>query len=186
MTDNPNAPSSPVDMGPHQAAEQVQAGQAVLIDVREADEFARSHAPFAISIPLGNLKATLPLLAISPEKTMIFQCQSGPRSAQACQIARSLSADQAIGNLTGGLNAWLRDGLPVVTASSTAAPPLFRMVQVVAGSFILILTIAALAGFYPALWGLAFIGFMLTFAGLTGWCGMAIVLSKLFQPRQSG
>ena len=111
-----------VAASPRQAAEQVQAGQAVLTDVREPLEFARSHVPYAISIPLNRLAEALPLLAITPEKTIIFQCQNGTQSVQACQIARSLYPDQNIYHLKGGLKAWETNGLPMFTNSGPLPP----------------------------------------------------------------
>lgn len=60
---------------------------AVLIDVREADEFRSGHIPGAKNIPLstiGNAESLLP----DKEKTLFLYCLSGGRSGQACSYLK--------------------------------------------------------------------------------------------------
>lgn len=81
---------------------------AVLIDVREPDEYAREHAPGAINIPLGQLRSRLSEVPPAPEVHLI--CQSGRRSAQATEVLTSEGV-QAV-NVDGGTTAWIQAGLP--------------------------------------------------------------------------
>ncbi|MBC7637039.1 MAG: rhodanese family protein, partial [Acetobacteraceae bacterium] len=80
--------------------------------------------------------------------------------------------------LDGGLDGWARAGLPV-GANRKAPLEMMRQVQIVAGS--LVLTGAVLGWLVsPYFFGLsAFVGAGLTFAGISGFCGMARVLGYL-------
>ena len=64
---------------PNLAAEKLKAGRAVLIDIRDPDEFARRHIEGARSRPLSSLKASP--LAVAPDREVIFTCRSGMRTA---------------------------------------------------------------------------------------------------------
>ena len=82
----------------------------VLVDVRTPAEVARGAIPGAQSIPLH----LLPLNAAALDKAqpVVFYCQSGARSAQACQYLRQQGHDKLY-NLRGGIIAWARNGLPI-------------------------------------------------------------------------
>lgn len=152
----------------------VKKGQAVLVDVREADEFAAEHIPYAISAPLSQIDAALPDLA-EERRAIIFQCQLGKRGEKACALMEEDTLkNREIYNLEGGIMAWKAAGLSTVQQSSHAPKlPIMRQVQIGAGSLILL---SVLAG-YPALAGV--FGAALIFAGITGWCGMARLLSHM-------
>lgn len=158
------------------AATEVQArlsaGRAVLIDVRESDEFARSHIAGARSQPLSAWERAH--LSIAPDADVIFTCRSGTRTQGACdRLAARVSGPAYV--LEGGLDAWKRAGLPLET-DARAPMEIMRQVQIAAG--LLILT-GMLLGWLvsPAWFGLsAFVGAGLTFAGMTGFCGMARLL----------
>jgi rhodanese-related sulfurtransferase len=85
----------------------------VLIDVREQFEWNAGHAPTARHIPLGQLPRRISELPT--DKRIILVCRSGNRSAQATAMVTTAGLDAA--NLTGGMAAWVRTGLPVVTNS---------------------------------------------------------------------
>ncbi|MCP2323013.1 rhodanese-related sulfurtransferase [Hamadaea flava] len=90
-------------------AQQLQSGGAILLDVREKHEWRAGHAPKARHIPLGQLSARSSELPAG--RTVVTVCQSGMRSAQA---ARYLAAEgREVANLSGGMHAWSRAGLPV-------------------------------------------------------------------------
>lgn len=80
-------------------------GGAVIIDVREPREFAASHLPAAVNIPVGELQQRISTL---PTANVVFVCRSGARSLAAAALAtRSGIADVA--HLEGGLLAWARE-----------------------------------------------------------------------------
>jgi molybdopterin/thiamine biosynthesis adenylyltransferase/rhodanese-related sulfurtransferase len=74
-----------------------------LIDVREPAEFAASHLPRAINIPLDSIEHHSRQLPRAG--TAIFMCRSGVRSRQACALASRMGVDEAW-QLEGGLLAW--------------------------------------------------------------------------------
>ncbi len=86
------------------------AGELVLVDVREDDERARGFAPGSQHLPLGQLKARLSELPT--DRPVAFICHSGRRSAMAATAARRHGLDTR--NVTGGMNAWQRQGLDIV------------------------------------------------------------------------
>ena len=157
-------------------------GQATLIDVREPEEFASSHIPQALSLPLSSLSTSLSFLSPQKDKKIIFYCQSGMRSEQACSIASELFPESTeIYNLSGGIASWRNTQLPVVSASHSPSslPPIFRIVQIIVGSMILFFLSLGFLGFSFGFWIVIIIGIMLLFSGLTGWCGLALLLSRL-------
>lgn len=83
-------------------------GDAVIVDVREPDEWEAGHIPGALHIPLGELEARWPELRASD--SVIAVCRSGNRSATATQALRSVGIEAS--NLTGGMKAWARAELP--------------------------------------------------------------------------
>lgn len=80
---------------------------AVLVDVREADEWAAGHAPNAIHIPLGELPSRLDELPETDDPVAIV-CRMGGRSARAVQWLVHQGYDVA--NVEGGMLEWQRAG----------------------------------------------------------------------------
>jgi len=94
---------------PTAAAERARAEEAVLVDVREDDEWTAGHAPDAVHHLLG----TLDPAALPSGQPVIAVCRSGARSSRA--VAALTAAGVPATNLTGGMQAWQAAGLPVVT-----------------------------------------------------------------------
>ncbi len=88
--------------------------QLILVDVRTPAEVARGAIPGARSIPLHLLPVSANTL--DKEQAVVFYCQSGGRSSQACQYLRQQGHNKLY-NLRGGIMAWVRNGLPVVSPS---------------------------------------------------------------------
>jgi rhodanese-related sulfurtransferase len=164
------APLHPLSAADAQA--RLSNGSAVLVDIREADEFARRHIAGAISQPLSGWEAAH--LGISAHRDVIFTCRSGMRTAGACErLAARVSGSAFV--LSGGVDAWAKAGLPLAV-DAKAPLEIMRQVQIVAGSLVLV---GVVLGFLvaPGWFGLsAFVGAGLTFAGATGFCGMARLL----------
>lgn len=85
--------------------------QAILVDVREADEFAAGHVADAHSMPLSRFRASA--LPVDGDKAIILMCAAGRRSAMALEKAAAARPDIDT-HLAGGLTAWRAAGLPVV------------------------------------------------------------------------
>lgn len=96
------------DIDPSEAATLVDAG-ALLLDVREASEWATGHAPQATHVPLGQLDS----VSLPAGRTIVSVCRSGNRSGVATDRLRAAGHDAR--NLAGGMSAWAAAGLPVVT-----------------------------------------------------------------------
>lgn len=169
-------------LSPQQVRERLDSGHAVLVDIREPDEYARSHIKGSQSQPLSQWERAH--LSIDPDDDVIFTCRSGMRTAGACdRLAARITGDAYI--LDGGLNAWEKAGLPVET-DEKAPLEIIRQVQIAAGLLVLM---GVLLGFLvaPAWFALsAFVGAGLTFAGITGFCGMARLLMLMPWNRKQG
>lgn len=101
------------DLDPGRAAELVERDGAVLLDVREPDEWAAGHAPGAHHVPLGRLSPA----ALPAGRPVVAVCRSGNRSAKAADTLAA--AGIPVHNLAGGMKAWAGAGLPVVTDDGT-------------------------------------------------------------------
>lgn len=160
---------------PDDVAARLKAGAAVLIDIREPDEFARSHVKGALSRPLSGFEAAH--LTLEPGQDVIFTCRSGLRTGANCDRLAARIAGPAF-VLEGGLDGWAGAGLPL--AVDRKAPlEMMRQVQIIAGLLILIGVGLSLT-VHPGFVGLsAFVGAGLLMAGATGFCGMARLLALL-------
>ncbi len=164
---------------PRQAREWIAAGEAVLIDVREPEEFRSEHIASALSLPLSEVGNLTRVLSVPAGRKVVFQCLKGGRGQQACErLVAEEGSEYPVFNLEGGITAWKAEGLPVV---GTAAPRLtiFRQVQIVVGFLVLL---SVLAGFFISPAGFVVAGLFgaaLAFAGISGWCGMAKLLNLM-------
>ncbi len=92
---------------------------AVMIDVREPDEWAAGRAPGAIHIPMGEIPARLEELAELPDASAItIVCRSGGRSARAVAWLNHQGFDAV--NVDGGMRAWQAAGKPMVSGADAA------------------------------------------------------------------
>lgn len=95
-----------------------QSSGALLIDVREADEYAQGHAPGSTLIPLGQLAQRLQEIARYKDKPVVLICHSGRRSAQALKLLEG-AGFSAAANVEGGMIAWQQAGLPVIAGAAS-------------------------------------------------------------------
>ena len=94
--------------------EQAQADGAVIVDVREPNEYQAGHVAGAISIPLGVVPVRTHEL---PRNQPVFLvCQGGGRSFQAAETLDRAGYEAR--SVAGGTGAWLSAGKPVVTGRS--------------------------------------------------------------------
>lgn len=159
-------------LSPQAAHDRIATGAAVLVDIREADEYARRHVPGALSQPLSGWEAAH--LQVEAGRDVIFTCRSGMRTAGACDRLAARVSGQAF-VLEGGIDGWAKAGLPLAV-DSKAPLEIMRQVQIAAGSLVLM---GVVLGWFaaPAWFALAaLVGAGLTFAGVTGFCGMARLL----------
>lgn len=107
------------NLSPAEAVTLINRSNAVVLDVRDAAEFAAGHIAEAKHIALDDLPAKLNELKKHQNKAVLVNCQRGTRSAKACEILRTAEFTQ-VHILQGGLDAWVNAKLPVVTSQSSA------------------------------------------------------------------
>ncbi len=154
-----------------------------LIDVRTPAEFGEIHIAGSTLMPLDRLDAAAVKAASGSAEQCVIICRSGKRAEQALQKLAAAGCDKLV-ILEGGVTAWDSAGLPVNRGQKAIS--LERQVRIAAG--LLVLTGVVLGTWvHPGFYGLsAFVGAGLTFAGITDWCGMAMVLAKMPWNQRSG
>lgn len=98
-----------------QDAEQAIRESDILIDVREADEFALGHLPGAVLMPRGLLEfklSAMPALSARDLKVALY-CKTSGRAALAAQAMHAMGYLN-VKSIAGGFDAWQADGKPVV------------------------------------------------------------------------
>lgn len=101
------------EVTPREGQERVRQG-ALLLDVREPDEYREVHAEGARLMPLSTFEEQY--AALGQEQPIVVICRSGARSARAAQYLLDRGYDAV--NLQGGTLAWEADGLPVERGES--------------------------------------------------------------------
>lgn len=162
----------------NQIHQDIQSGKRVaLVDVRTPVEHREMHIAGSLPMPLDQLDPAAVKAATSGVENCVLVCRSGKRAEQAFQKLQAAGCDN-LSILDGGVLAWESATLPLVRSTSNHLP-LMRQVQLVIGVLALIGSILALTvnknfAILPAVLGAG-----LTMAGSTGWCGLAILLSKM-------
>ncbi len=152
---------------------------ALLVDIREADEYARENIRGAKHAPLSRLGP----IDSGQAQAVVFHCKSGMRTtSNAAKLAANITVPGYV--MEGGIDGWKQAGLPVVRDDKQPIE-VMRQVQITAGSLVLAgVVLGALVNpnFY---WLSGFIGAGLVFAGVSGWCGMAKMLALMPWNRQA-
>lgn len=154
-----------------------------LIDVRTPAEFGEVHLEGSTLVPLDRLTPKEVASSTEDADYCVLICRAGQRAVQAQQrLAAAGFARTKV--LEGGVNAWLAEGLPVNRGSKAIS--LERQVRIGAG-FLTLTGVILGTWLHPGFHGLsAFVGAGLMFAGITDWCGMAMVLAKMPWNQRSG
>ncbi|WP_377639127.1 rhodanese-like domain-containing protein [Oryzobacter terrae] len=94
---------------------------AVVLDIREQDEWDRGHAPTAVHIPMSELPARVDELApfLDRDEPLVITCRSGGRVQRVMPWLEQQGYEVA--NLAGGMRAWHAAGKPMETADGSAA-----------------------------------------------------------------
>jgi len=170
----PETAVSPVELSRRLAA----GAPACLLDVRSPGEYAAAHVPGARLLPLDELDpAAFRRERAGDDAPVYVLCQSGGRARRAIEkLARAGVTGCVL--VAGGTQAWLDAGLPVNRGASRVLP-LMRQVQITVGFLgatgsVLALTVNKLFVLLPLV-----IGCGLLFAGVTGFCGLALLLARM-------
>jgi rhodanese-related sulfurtransferase len=164
-------------LSPRDAQRMLESGKAILIDIREANEFSREHIRGARHVPLTGLDQHDFDRERAEGKAAIFQCQSGRRTEMNRDRLIALGFAQSY-VIEGGLNAWRAAGLPSHLDRKQPID-IQRQVQIAAGSLVLTGLVLGLAvSPWFALLS-AGVGAGLVFAGASGSCLLGQVLSSM-------
>lgn len=99
-------------VNPTQATHLINREDALVVDVREANEFASGHVLGAKNLPLARLQASATELPKKKERPIIVYCDGGERAAKAASALKKQGFTR-VTNLSGGIGAWQQAGLPV-------------------------------------------------------------------------
>lgn len=152
----------------------MEAGTIRLVDIREPEEVAALRIPGAEVAPLSVIRwAALP--ASREDRPVVFCCRSGRRTSDGSVLLAEVAGGPAW-QMEGGVNAWVQANLPVERGKKTIS--LQRQMQIGAGTLSLLGLLGSLA-WPPALWLTAFVAAGLTVAGVTGFCGLGLLLKRM-------
>lgn len=144
------------------------------INVCTPVEYKEKHIPGVRSVPLDELHQHVE--EFKNKEKIFVHCRSGKRGEKAIQTLQSLGVQAELYNVEGGLLAWENAGF--ITRSIHNRLPLMRQTLIAAGSLILLAHLLFLAFGPSALFLSLVVGIGLLTAGLTGWCGMALLLAR--------
>lgn len=145
------------------------------INVCTPTEYREKHIEGVRNVPLDEIESHID--EFSEKKKIYVHCNSGQRSKKAIDTLQKQLPGVELVNVKGGLLAWEEAKYP--TRSHTNRLPLMRQVMLAAGSLILIGFLLTLTASQWFLLVPLFVGVGLFISGSTGWCGMAMLLSKM-------
>jgi hydroxyacylglutathione hydrolase len=93
---------------------------AVVLDVREPEEYAHGHVPGAVSLPQADLASRLD--EVPRDRPVMLICQRGMRSYRAAQFLVQMGIDQ-VASVKGGTGAWRAAGKGLAMGDTTATKP---------------------------------------------------------------
>lgn len=99
-------------VAPVGAVQLINRERAVVVDVREPEEFAAGHVGNSRNVPLAQLQDKLPGAVKNKTVPLLLMCATGVRAQRAVAVAKKLGYDKAQA-ITGGLKAWKEANLPI-------------------------------------------------------------------------
>jgi rhodanese-related sulfurtransferase len=95
-----------------QATQLINREDALLIDVRDAAEYAKGHILGAKNVPLADLERRTSEFDKHKARAVIVHCDNGSRATRALGVLKGRGFANVV-NLAGGYGAWQQAGLPV-------------------------------------------------------------------------
>jgi rhodanese-related sulfurtransferase len=96
-----------------EATQLINRRNAVVIDLRSADDFAKGHLPAARHLEFGELQAKVGQFVKNKSNPVLLVCQTGQQSHKALRLVKDAGFAE-VHVLDGGVNAWQQAGMPVV------------------------------------------------------------------------
>ncbi|MBK6661396.1 MAG: rhodanese-like domain-containing protein [Thermoflexaceae bacterium] len=111
-TKDPREPFTRISVS--EAKEKLDKGEAVMVDVREPNEYVEVHATGVRLIPVNTVMGEVKQIRdFAGGKDVLFICKSGARSALAAEFATAAGMDDLpLFNVEGGTLAWVEAGFP--------------------------------------------------------------------------
>ena len=100
------------EISPTEAAAKSKSGEAVIVDVREKDEWDEEHIPDAIHMSRGTIELDIEEKVPDPDAMIICHCGGGGRGALATESLQKMGYKN-VRSMAGGLKAWKAGGLPM-------------------------------------------------------------------------
>ncbi len=153
------------------------AGRVQVIDVRSGNEWRAGHIAGAEHMPLAEIEGGQIPGSTATGGVPVLVCQSGVRAAKAQLLLKARGIEAEV--LEGGMNAWVAAGLPQEQEEGRHGISLMRQVQLIIGSMNLL---SLGLGIVHSPWWLAiplFTSLGLLVAGITGTCGLALLLARM-------
>lgn len=98
---------------PSQSTLMINHDDAVVVDVREVNEYSDGHIINSLHIPLSTLNTRMSEIDKHKANKVIVACRSGHRSANACANLKKAGFEHVF-NLSGGVMAWQNANLPLI------------------------------------------------------------------------
>ena len=111
-TKDPREPFTRISVA--EAKEKLDSGTAVMVDVRDPNEYVEVHAKGVRLIPVNTvISEGKQIRDYAGDKEVLFICKSGQRSALAAEFATAAGLDDLpLFNVEGGTTAWVQAGYP--------------------------------------------------------------------------
>src|SRR5437016_987976 len=109
-----NAKTNIREISPEDAAKKMQSGDAVIVDVRENDEWDEEHIEGATHLSRGTIELDIEEKVPDPNALIICHCGGGGRGALAAESLQKMGYKN-VRSIAGGLKAWKAAGLPTVS-----------------------------------------------------------------------
>jgi rhodanese-related sulfurtransferase len=100
------------DIGTLDATRLMNQGSTLILDVRDAQDYASGHLPRARHIPMGELSNRMTEIDKFKARPVIVTCEKGVRSGKAARLLKR-AGFTSVYSLKGGLAAWQQASLPV-------------------------------------------------------------------------
>lgn len=145
------------------------------INVCTPAEYNEKHIKGVRNIPLDALPENV--AELQTKKTIYIHCRSGNRGQKAIEKLSALGVQAELINVEGGLLAWEEAGYETETLSRRI--PIVRQVLISAGGLMLLGILLTHFVHYTFILIPLFVSLGLLISGITGWCGMLLLLSKM-------
>ena len=99
------------EISPQDAAARSKSGEAVIVDVRDKDEWDEEHIPGAMHMSRGTIELDMEEKVPDPNAMIICHCGGGGRSALAAESLQKMGYKN-VRSMAGGFKAWKGAGLP--------------------------------------------------------------------------